>query len=163
MHPFPILAGALTLLALSGPTATPPVRWGEDGHRMAARAAAETLPAGIPAFFTDAAEQLAYLFRAPVPEESIALLTDPAAALAPVDSLAAALASSPELTPETAATMLRGVRQTSGAEGRPFFLPIRAALTGRDRGPELDTIIPLLGGDEACRRLHAFAAALRGR
>jgi len=132
----------------------------EDRTRLAAIVAA--LHAEIHDLPT-VAEQLAYLFRAPVPEESIALLTDPAAALAPVDSLAAAIASSPELSAETAATMLRGVRQTSGAQGRLFFLPIRAALTGRDRGPELDTIILLLGGDEACRRLHAFAAALRAR
>jgi len=108
------------------------------------------------------AEQLAYLFRAPVPEESVALLRTPAGALAPVDALATAVVSIPELTAETAATMLREVRQTSGVDGRRFFLPIRAALTGRDRGPELDTVILLLGRDEACRRLHAFAAVLRG-
>ena len=61
MHPFPLLAGALALVTVSGPGSTGPVRWGEDGHRMAARAAAETLPSGIPAFFTGAAEQLVYL------------------------------------------------------------------------------------------------------
>ena len=61
MHAFPLLAGAVVSLTVSGPDSTPPVRWGEDGHRMAARAAAATLPAGIPGFFTDAGEQLVYL------------------------------------------------------------------------------------------------------
>ncbi|MCK7577381.1 MAG: hypothetical protein MZV65_17170 [Chromatiales bacterium] len=40
---------------------TPPVRWGSDGHQMASRAAAETLPADVPAFFRGAVDQLAYL------------------------------------------------------------------------------------------------------
>ena len=61
MHAFPLLAGAFAFLAFSGPGSTPPVRWGEDGHQMAARAATETLPNGIPGFFTDAGEQLVYL------------------------------------------------------------------------------------------------------
>jgi hypothetical protein len=36
-------------------------RWGEHGHTIAARAAVAALPAGMPAFFRDAGEQLAYL------------------------------------------------------------------------------------------------------
>ena len=55
----PSLALALAFLASTSPT--PPVRWGSDGHQMAARAAAETLPADVPAFFRGAADQLAYL------------------------------------------------------------------------------------------------------
>lgn len=43
-----------------GPGA-PAVRWGADGHEMAGRAAAETLPADVPAFFRGAAAQLSYL------------------------------------------------------------------------------------------------------
>jgi hypothetical protein len=35
--------------------------WGEAGHRMTAQAAAAALPAGMPQFFRDAAQQLAYL------------------------------------------------------------------------------------------------------
>ena len=108
------------------------------------------------------AEQFRYLFRAPLPEESITLLGDPEGALVPLETLAAAIASLPEVTTETAAAALRRVRNTSSLAGRPFFLPIRAALTGRDRGPELETILMLLGGDETCRRLYACAAALRG-
>lgn len=53
------LALALALVASTSPT--PPVRWGSDGHHMASRAAAETLPAEVPAFFRGATDQLAYL------------------------------------------------------------------------------------------------------
>lgn len=38
-----------------------PVRWGAKGHQMAARAAADALPEGMPYFFTDHAAQLVYL------------------------------------------------------------------------------------------------------
>lgn len=39
----------------------PPRRWGDHGHRMAARAAVETLPDAMPAFFRAAGEALVYL------------------------------------------------------------------------------------------------------
>ena len=61
MHLFPLLVGAVAAFTGPGPGPTSPVRWGEDGHQMAARAAAETLPAGMPGFFLDAGEQLVYL------------------------------------------------------------------------------------------------------
>lgn len=61
MHAFPLLAGALAAFTFPGPGPTPPVRWGEDGHQMAARAATATLPDGLPGFFVDAGEQLVYL------------------------------------------------------------------------------------------------------
>ena len=51
----------LALVVTSHPDLMPPLRWGSDGHQMASRAAAETLPADMPAFFRDAADQLAYL------------------------------------------------------------------------------------------------------
>lgn len=61
MSPLALLAGLL-LSVVPGPAAGPaPVRWGADGHVMAGRAAAETLPADVPAFFRDAATRLAYL------------------------------------------------------------------------------------------------------
>jgi hypothetical protein len=51
-------AGAVDVAAGGGAT---PALWGADGHRMIGRVAAETLPAEMPAFFRDAAAQLAYL------------------------------------------------------------------------------------------------------
>ena len=55
-----LLAGAVLSISTS-PAAPLPFRWGSDGHEMAARAAAETLPADLPGFFRDAGEQLVYL------------------------------------------------------------------------------------------------------
>lgn len=53
---------AFVLLALTTVAATPDsARWGETGHIMAARAAAERLPAEMPAFVRDAGDQLAWL------------------------------------------------------------------------------------------------------
>ncbi|WP_095509388.1 nuclease [Rubrivirga marina] len=57
---------ALAAVALSASTPVPPpsapaVRWGEHGHRLVGRAAADALPDSMPAFFRDAAAQLSYL------------------------------------------------------------------------------------------------------
>ena len=70
----PVLAVA-AVLVLAGPdrptaaptpptvpeAAHPPVRWGDYGHEMVGRAAAETLPGDVPAFFRDRSAQLVYL------------------------------------------------------------------------------------------------------
>ena len=35
----------------------------------------------------------------------------------------------------------------------PLFLPLRQALTGMDHGPDMKAMLPLIGKDEALRRL----------
>lgn len=55
------LALALAASAASTTAPVPPVRWGSDGHQMASRTAAETLPAEMPAFFRGATDQLVHL------------------------------------------------------------------------------------------------------
>lgn len=55
----PVAAAAVTAPGASTTSAT--LRWGEDGHRMVGRAAADHLPASMPAFFRQAAAQLSYL------------------------------------------------------------------------------------------------------
>ena len=37
------------------------------------------------------------------------------------------------------------VREASGRKGKALFMPLRLALTGRDSGPELADLLPLLG------------------
>lgn len=54
------LAPALSLLTLAA-VASPVVRWGLEGHEMAARAAVAVLPAEMPTFFRAAGDQLVYL------------------------------------------------------------------------------------------------------
>ena len=58
------LAPALSLLTLAA-VAAPAVRWGVQGHEMAARAAVAVLPAQMPAFFRMAEDQLVYLDSEP--------------------------------------------------------------------------------------------------
>jgi hypothetical protein len=52
-----------TALAVAPAPGLPPIplRWGEDGHRMAARLAAAELPGDMPDFFRAAGAQLSYL------------------------------------------------------------------------------------------------------
>ncbi len=54
------LAPALSLLTLTAATASA-LRWGAEGHEMAARAAVAVLPADMPSFFRAAGDQLVYL------------------------------------------------------------------------------------------------------
>jgi hypothetical protein len=54
------LTPALSLLALTA-AAAPVLRWGAEGHEMAARAAVSALPSDMPAFFRAARDQLVYL------------------------------------------------------------------------------------------------------
>jgi len=46
------------------------------------------------------------------------------------------------------------LKSDSGKKGRALFHPLRLALTGRDNGPELKTLLPLIGRDLAARRLR---------
>lgn len=45
------------------------------------------------------------------------------------------------------------VKAKTGAKGKALFMPLRKALTGRDHGPELGALLPLIGRDAALRRL----------
>lgn len=49
------------------------------------------------------------------------------------------------------------LKQETGRKGRALFLPLRLALTGRDHGPEMTELLPLIGEAEARRRLTAAA------
>jgi glutamyl-tRNA synthetase len=47
------------------------------------------------------------------------------------------------------------LKEASGRTGKPLFMPLRRALTGRDSGPEMAALLPLIGRDEAIARLEA--------
>jgi glutamyl-tRNA synthetase/nondiscriminating glutamyl-tRNA synthetase len=75
-----------------------------------------------------------------------------------------------ELTPETYREMVFQVKDATGQKGRTLFHSIRAALTGRGSGPELEKLIPVYEEGSrlqlprkvmSCReRLHAILASL---
>ncbi len=50
-------------------------------------------------------------------------------------------------------TWTEAVKQTTGAKGRALYHPLRLALTGLERGPELKELLPLIGHERAAARL----------
>ena len=59
--------------------------------------------------------------------------------------------------------MKRAIAQASrrtGLKGRALYLPVRAALTGMIKGPELDALFDFLGRDSMARRLDKVAGLL---
>jgi nondiscriminating glutamyl-tRNA synthetase len=49
--------------------------------------------------------------------------------------------------------VMTALRKITGARGKRLFMPVRAALTGTTRGPELDKIFVLLGEQSVKERL----------
>ncbi|OJV31042.1 glutamate--tRNA ligase [Sphingomonas sp. 67-36] len=47
------------------------------------------------------------------------------------------------------------LKEATGRKGKALFLPLRRALTGRDHGPDMATLLPLIGRDRAIARLSA--------
>jgi glutamyl-tRNA synthetase len=45
------------------------------------------------------------------------------------------------------------LKDLTGRKGKALFLPLRQALTGMDHGPDMKALLPLIGRDEAVRRL----------
>ncbi|MDB5679048.1 glutamate--tRNA ligase [Sphingomonas bacterium] len=47
------------------------------------------------------------------------------------------------------------LKDETGRKGKPLFLPLRRALTGRDHGPDMAALLPLIGRNRALERLAA--------
>jgi len=50
------------------------------------------------------------------------------------------------------------VKEGTGAKGRELFMPLRQALTGQDHGPDMGTLLPLIGRDRVIARLEGSAS-----
>lgn len=50
------------------------------------------------------------------------------------------------------------LKAETGRKGRALFMPLRKALTGREHGPEMQKLLPLIGRDRAVRRLRGETA-----
>ncbi len=48
---------------------------------------------------------------------------------------------------------VEAVKGATGRKGKALFMPLRLALTGREHGPELRVLLPLLGRERAAERL----------
>ena len=68
---------------------------------------------------------------------------------------AAALAVLPETIDADAwSVWTTAVKEATGAKGKALFMPLRHILTGRERGPEMAAILPLIGRERIVRRLN---------
>jgi glutamyl-tRNA synthetase len=75
--------------------------------------------------------------------------------------LAAALAALPP-EPWDGATWggwTGALKAATGRKGKALFLPLRLALTGEEHGPDLGTLLPLIGRDRAAARLRIASGA----
>ena len=62
----------------------------------------------------------------------------------------------PEGTPtdETWGAWTGALKQETGRKGKALFMPLRRALTGRERGPELGGLLPFMGRERITARLR---------
>jgi glutamyl-tRNA synthetase len=66
---------------------------------------------------------------------------------------AAAVATEIDWTADPWRQLTGLLKERTGRTGKPLFHPLRRALTGRDSGPEMAALLPLIGREEAIARL----------
>ncbi|WP_375203694.1 glutamate--tRNA ligase [Hyphococcus sp.] len=82
---------------------------------------------------------------------------DPVIENADFASEAAALVPD-NLDAESWSAFTNAVKEKTGAKGKNLFMPLRLALTGRQRGPEMAALFPLIGSEKARARLSGKRA-----
>lgn len=146
---------ALPFLQAAGLIATPPTADERDRVEQIVTALHDEIH-----HLPDLPEQIDYLFHPPAVEAIGHHLATAPDARGAIDALATGLTTTPLIDAESAAAVIKEARKASNLSGRAFFLPVRLALTGRDHGPDLATLLILLGASEAITRLHAASAHL---
>jgi nondiscriminating glutamyl-tRNA synthetase len=58
-----------------------------------------------------------------------------------------------QITPDEISSFISKVKEKSPHKGKKLFHPIRAIVTGRLSGPELDIVIPIIGFDKLKKRI----------
>ena len=71
----------------------------------------------------------------------------------PVLAAAAAAAPGIDWDADPWHALTGAVKEATGAKGRALFLPLRRVLTGRDHGPDMGELLPLIARDQAVARL----------
>jgi glutamyl-tRNA synthetase len=66
---------------------------------------------------------------------------------------AAASLATAEWTPDIWKAWTAALKAATGRSGKALFLPLRLALTGRDHGPDMAALLPLIGKKRALERL----------
>ncbi|HEX8485087.1 glutamate--tRNA ligase [Sphingomonas sp.] len=70
-------------------------------------------------------------------------------------AMAAQLAATIDWSADPWHALTAALKEATGRKGKPLFLPLRRALTGRDHGPDMAALLPLIGRDRAIARLGA--------
>jgi glutamyl-tRNA synthetase len=70
---------------------------------------------------------------------------------------AAAIAAGIDWTDSPWKALTQALSEATGRKGRPLFMPLRQALTGRDSGPEMASLVERIGQDRTIRRLEIAA------
>jgi glutamyl-tRNA synthetase len=88
---------------------------------------------------------------------------DIAAAEMPVEdrqflSVASKQASSIDWADNPWGELTSALKEATGRKGKPLFMPLRLALTGRDHGPEMAALLPIIGRERAVARLDTAAS-----
>jgi glutamyl-tRNA synthetase len=53
---------------------------------------------------------------------------------------------------------VNAIKSVTSRKGKDLFMPLRLALTGREHGPELKALLPLIGRARAMDRMNGKAA-----
>jgi nondiscriminating glutamyl-tRNA synthetase len=70
-----------------------------------------------------------------------------------IRSVLSLLESSSEITSGEQTSLLTQLEKRTGRKGKNLYAPLRAALTGKTKGPELVKTLPLLGKERIIHRL----------
>ena len=62
------------------------------------------------------------------------------------------------ISPETWSQWTQSLKENSGRKGKTLFMPLRKALTGQQRGPEMGSLLFLMGAERAKARLKGQRA-----
>jgi glutamyl-tRNA synthetase len=73
-------------------------------------------------------------------------------------SVAADLLPTGDIDETTWQAWTKSIGEQTGKRGKELFMPIRKALTGRENGPELKFLLPLIERDKIIKRLHGQVA-----
>ncbi|MCA1749600.1 MAG: glutamate--tRNA ligase [Parasphingopyxis sp.] len=127
-------------------------------HQLPYEAVADRLPAGIDVAGWEAirpnlrtvgeAEGWWRIVEGPVAPPNVD------AEIAAYLDIAAASAEAIDWSADPWHALTDALKAETGRKGKPLFLPLRQALTGRESGPEMAKLLPLIGKDEAVRRLR---------
>ena len=114
--------------------------------------------AGDEAFWQAVKGNLAVLAEAKLWWEVVSGALQPVIADAKLCREAAALLPPEPWDETTWSTWSSAIKQATGAKGKALFQPLRLALTGREHGPELKLLLPLIGRARAAARLEGKRA-----